>query len=395
MAIESAYYLPSSAADLVVQASFVDAAEVALDAHFDYLFLRFPLAGSDDPEAAEAEPIPVARLGSAELVFENHGLWQALEPMLTAQLGDLNALPQMVQMGAGELLSDGGTRTPTPEETAFADNLAAEIGRFLADRDRIVVTAAPEDGGVLLTEEMMASPGALIAALDPVVSATPSAYRALVAPAELEAALAGSDTLPPETRLRVGEALVTGIGAPRAPEAGRALLAPLAEAWNAPAALLSARAAKAAGDPQGAYAMALRAMAGGEAGAIALADALEPGLPLVAVLAAQNDALEWPGAAESQAAAEQLIAAGDVAGMRRRAYATAAGSSRPRNYAHAYYWASLAAAAGDRGAASLRQRLDDRFAGQEGWREAADGSANAALETWTGGLGKTLAAGVR
>ena len=136
-------------------------------------------------------------------------------------------------------------------------------------------------------------------------------------------------------------------------------------------------------------------MTGGEAGAIALADSIEATLPLVVVLAAQNEALEWPGAAEAQAAAEQLIAAGDVAGMRRRAYATATGSLRPRNYPHAYYWASLAAAAGDRGAASLRQRLDDRFAGQEGWREAAEGSATAALETWSGGLGETIAARVR
>ena len=100
---------------------------------------------------------------------------------------------------------------------------------------------------MLLTEEMMTSPGALIAALDPVVSATPRAFREMIAPADLSAALAGGDALPPETRLRVGEALVTGIGAPRAVEVGRALLAPLAEVWNAPAALLTARAAQAAG----------------------------------------------------------------------------------------------------------------------------------------------------
>ncbi len=63
--------------------------------------------------------------------------------MMTMQMGDLNAVPQMVQMGVGELLTDGGTRTPTPDETAFVQNLAAEIDRFLADRDRIVITAAP------------------------------------------------------------------------------------------------------------------------------------------------------------------------------------------------------------------------------------------------------------
>ncbi len=219
----------------------------------------------------------------------------------------------------------------------------------------------------------------------------------MIAPADLEAALAGGDALDPELRLRVGRALVTGIGAPRSIDAGWALLAPLADQWNASAALLAGQASQDAGDPQTAYAMALRAMAsGGEPGAIALADELEPALPLIAVLAAQAETTgAWPGAADAQAAADQLIAAGDVAGMRRRAYDAATGRDRPRDYADAYFWASLAAAAGDRGAASLRQRLDNRFAGQEGWREVAEGRAAAALETWTGGLGQTIAARIR
>ncbi len=74
MAIDLAYDLPSSAADLVLQASVVDAAEIALTAHFDYLFLRFPTTDSASLESGEARPVPVARLGSAELVVENNGL---------------------------------------------------------------------------------------------------------------------------------------------------------------------------------------------------------------------------------------------------------------------------------------------------------------------------------
>jgi hypothetical protein len=218
----------------------------------------------------------------------------------------------------------------------------------------------------------------------------------MVAPDELAAALTGGDALDPAARLRVGEALVTGVGAPRAIGPGLTLLMPLAEQWNAPAALATARAAQSNEDAQTAYVMALRAMAGGETGAIGLADEVEPKLPLIVVLGAQAEAAgAWPGAAAAQAEAQQLIAAGDVAGMRRRAYASATGRDRPRNYGDAYYWASLAAAAGDRGAASLRQRLDARFAGQEGWRDVSDGSATAALETWTGGLGQTIAARIK
>jgi hypothetical protein len=417
MAIDLAYHLPSSAADMVVQASVEQAAEVSLTAHFDYLWFRFPVtgavsgavsdavsgaepgaeSGATDPEMAPAEAVPVARLGSAELVIENAGLWQRLEPMLAAQMGgDLSMLPQMVQMTAAEFFTDGGTRTPSPEEAAFVENLASEVGRFLADRDRIVVTAAPRDGSVLLTQETMGSPGALIAALHPVVSAAPRAYREMIAPADLETALAGGDGLDPELRLRVGRALVTGIGAPRAIDAGWALLAPLADQWNPSAALLAGEASRDAGDPQTAYSMALRAMSGGEPGAIALADELEPTLPLVAVLAAQAEAAgAWPGAADAQATAAEVIGKGDVGAMRRRAYAAATGHDRPRDYAEAYFCASLAAAAGDRGAASLRKRLDDRFAGQEGWRDVAQARADAALETWTSGLGQTIAARIR
>ncbi len=397
IAIDLAYDLPSSAADMVVQASVEQAAEVSLTAHFDYLWFRFPVAEATDSEMAEANPIPVARLGSAELVIENAGLWDRLETMVSAQMGgDLSALPQMVQMSASELFTGGGMRPSTPEEDAFVANLADQIGRFVENRDRIVLTVAPQDGSVLLTQELIDSPGALIAALHPVVSAAPRAYREMIAPADLEAALAGGDELDPELRLRVGQALVTGVGAPRAVDAGWQLLAPLADQWNAAAALMAGKASQSAGDPQVAYAMALRAMAGGEARAGALADEVEAMLPLIAVLGAQAEAASaWPGAADAQATADQLLAAGDVAGMRRRAYAAATGRDRPRDYAEAYYWASLAAAAGDRGAASLRQRLDDRFAGQDGWREVADTRSAAALETWTGGLAQTIAARMR
>lgn len=394
-AIDTEYDIPSSSADMVVSAAVADAADISLTAQFDYVWFRLPVIDSSDPEAAAADAVPVARLGSAELVVENRGLWQALEPMLAEQMGDLSAIPQMVEMMLGGALSQGGERTPTPEETAFVDQLTAEVARFIENKDRLVITAAPEDGSVLLTEELMSSPEALIAALDPVVSSVPAAYRAMISPADLAAAMGGGD-LDDATRLRVGEALVTGVGAPRSVETGRTLLAPLADRWDARAALLSARADRAAGDMQAAYAMALRAMAGGEAAAIGLADELEAEMPLVAVLSAQAEAAAGrPGADQAGAEADALVANGDIAGMRRRANAAATGRNRPRDYAEAYYWASLAAAAGDRGADVLRDRLDTRFAGQEGWRETAAAEATKALETWTGGLAETIAARVQ
>jgi hypothetical protein len=394
VAIDLDYHIPSSSADLALSASVANAAEIGLTAHFDYLWFRVPVTDPSDPAAATADAVPVARLGRAELILRNDGLFEALEPMIAEQFGgDLSAIPQNVQMSLGEALTEGGTRTPTAEETAFVDELATGLARFIENRDRIVITVEPEGGSVLLTEEMTGSPAALIAALDPVVSAVPSAFRRMIAPAELAAALSGGATLDDETRLRVGEALVTGVGAPRAVAAGRALLAPLAEDWDPRAALLTASADREAGDPQAAYSMALRAMAGGESAAIGLADELEAELPLVVVLNAQADIGDgWPGADEAVAEADRLISEGDVAGIRERAQAAALGRDRPRDYAEAYFWASLAAAAGDRRAAALRERLDARFAGQNGWAETVAAQQANALETWTGGLAETIAA---
>jgi hypothetical protein len=106
----------------------------------------------------------------------------------------------------------------------------------------------------------------------------------------------------------------------------------------------------------------------------------------------------WPGAAARQAADQALIEAADIGAVRERAHAAALGKGGPRSYADAYYWASLAAAAGDRSAAGLRERLDRRFARAEGaardaWRVDSQAAAAGAIETWTsGGLGGRVAA---
>src|SRR5690606_31908389 len=120
--IDIDYHIPSSSAGLAVSASVAGAAEVALSADFDYFWFRVPISDSADPGAAAAGTVPVARLAEAELVIENHGLWQALEPMLTEQMGgDLSAIPQLVQMMLGQALTEGGARNPTPQETAFVE----------------------------------------------------------------------------------------------------------------------------------------------------------------------------------------------------------------------------------------------------------------------------------
>jgi len=396
--IRVGYDLPSAEAELEVNASIADAGELNLTAFFDYLSVR-----TGDLEALEAgemspEMGPVARLHSAELSFDNRGVWERVKPFLESQFeGDLSVVPLMVSEMMRQALADPATG-PSPEVNALADNVSGEIARFLNAQDRVVIIAEPE-GGVLLREELFDDPAAMIAAFQPRVAAVSGTRASILAPEQLSAALGGGGGLDDAGRLAAGRALITGVGAPKAPAEGRALLAPLAQAGNPAAAALVAEAMAAAGETRAAYAMALRAAAGGAPGAIGLVDTLEGQLGVGDLLAAQSEVMSgWSGNGawgESIAAAQ---ASGDVLGLRSLAFDASVGHEMPRNYPEAYFLASLAAAAGDRGAAALRDRLDARFtddagAAEPAWSSASGTAASRALAAWTdGGLAARLTA---
>ncbi|MEM0987518.1 MAG: hypothetical protein AAGK00_01460 [Pseudomonadota bacterium] len=382
VSIDIAYDLPSSAADINVIAAIEDAADLTISAGFNYLWFRLPMDGGGDPT-------PVAFLGSAEVTLENRGLWERLEPMVGQQVGDVNQLPGMIQGMLGQML--GGT----PEGQAFVQNLATEVGRFVQDKDRLVITAAPE-GGVYLGPDTFGSPDDIIAILQPQVSGAPAAYRAIVSPADLAAALQGGAGMDDATKLSVGRALMTGVGAPRSLSDGEALLTPLVEAWNAEAALIMADALSQAGPSLEAYAAAMVATAGGESRAIGIADRLEADMRTQEILDAQEGIGEqWPELESYRAEIMAAIEAGDVSAIRKAAHAAAVGRGVPRSYMVAYLLSSLASAAGDQGAANLRKRLDQRFGGDAVWRTAADEAASEALAIWTEGMGAAIAARVR
>ncbi len=395
VSIDTAFQFGSSAADITLHAAVKDAAVLNATAAFDYVWLTGVIPEPDNPSG---EPYPVALLNQAEIAIENKGLFERLEPMLAGQLGDINEAPSVVQSILMEAVSDG-VNPPGEREIAFVNNVAEEVGRFVQNRDRLVISVSPPEG-VWLEEEVFQSPATAIAALNPTVSRAPLVSRALIGAAELAAAIGGdAGELDEETRLRVGEALLTGIGAPRSILHGEALLEPLAENWNASAALLLAEALSTDGADGDAYAMALRAAAGGETRGMTLADSLEERMGAQAVLSTQAEAsADWPGAEARIAADQEILNGADVAAMRERAHAAALGRSVPRSYADAYFWASLAAAAGDRSSAGLRARLDKRFPQAEGedrdaWRGVSLASAQTAITVWTeGGLGARIAA---
>ncbi|MGF1446500.1 MAG: hypothetical protein ACFBRM_09905 [Pikeienuella sp.] len=387
VAMNIGYHVPSSGASLLVSADIAEAADVTVAAEFSYFWFTGLLEG-DDPE-------PVAYLSEAEVAIENAGIWERVSPMLAGQFGDLNALPQMVGPMLGQMLAQPGAAMG-PGEQAFIENISAELARFVQNGDRIVLSLAPSDP-LLLDGNTFETPQAAIAALQPRISGAPLAISRMVAPETLRAALDGGDALDEATRLAVGEALITGLGAPRTPAAGIALLRPMAEAWNAEAAALLAPALAETGELTGAYQMALRALAGDVPGAKGIADELEIRLTTDEILAAQDQArAAWPSQTAAVAAVEAAEQAGDLAALRRLAFDMSTGRSRPRDYAQAFGLATLAAAGGDRGAAALRDRIDSKFsepatgARDAAWAAAAGAAEASAQASWTGGLAERV-----
>ncbi|MEM6971988.1 MAG: hypothetical protein AAF577_04210 [Pseudomonadota bacterium] len=378
--ITASYDAPSAGMSLLVEASVADAVALTVSADFDYLAPRAGGGGNfDDPEAVVEDAIPSAVLGAAEVVIENRGLFETLRPMLEAQMGDLQAIPALAQAGALQAFGEGGTRDVTFAERAFADALAEALTAFIEEPTLLVLASDPEPG-VRLTEAMFESPASIIGALQPTIGNRPLARGAILDPSLITAAMKAPDTLSPEDRRSLGIALVTGAGAPRDPALGIQMLEPLALEGDAAAAEAMALALSADGRIDDAYAAALAALAAGNTAVIGLADRLEGALPLDTVLNVQASA------GFDEALRADILAAvttGDVSALRRFAEAHDTGIGAPRNVVAALTLATAAAAGGDRAAASLMRRIENRYRARP---EDADAYARLRTEASAGAM---------
>lgn len=155
-----------------------------------------------------------------------------------------------------------------------------------------------------------------------------------------------------------------------------------------------AKAYQAVGQNEDAYRMALVATASGERGGAAVADELELRMPLVEIIDLQDEVSgDWPGTAGFETAINAAVADGDFRAIAGHARAAAAGRDVPRSFGTAYMLATLAAAAGDLGAARLRDRLNRRFGGDVHWRSASGEASDEAMAFWIdGGMGAAVVA---
>ena len=370
----------------------LDSPQVALldgSAHFSYLAANATPGDTGDTVAAY--------LTDASLTIVNQGGWERVKNLLPPDMSG-PALATGVTVGLTQVIGEATAaadttagRTPdqtlTEEQKTFVLQAGHQVARFMTAKDQIVIETTLPDSEVRLTSTFFDDPRAAFHDLRPTVQAHSDAKAPLIEAAMMTRALAGDADTSDDQRLAVGTALITGTGAPKSVEKGRALLEPLAQAGNTQAALTLAR-ALAESDPAAAYHQALVAAAAGEDGATAVLDGLEETLDTGALLDAQGVLAGVSALSDADFAS--------VSALRTAALARMTGETETRSYPLAWFWASLAAAAGDPAATDLRDSIDRRMhlhgpAADAAWAAARAPMEVAALHEWvTRDLGTTF-----
>ncbi len=370
MTIDMDYGMPSSDALVRIFADVDGVATFDLSADFSYFWFD----GRDDME----EPDPVWFLDTATLSVENKGLWDALSGILPPPLTGENSGPAMREMVVSGM-TGGAPEAPSPAMNAFLDSLEQVWPQFVANPERLVLETGFEGDVYIDFEAIDDDPDEIFVLFEPKLALAPARVSAAVPVALLGQATgdAAAD-LSDADKATVGEALLTGVGAPRNVSAGVALLEPLAEAGDAGIALLLAKALEAR-DPDAAYEWALKAGAGGEAGATALLDKLENTLDFATVLSLQDSV---SGADSLPSDALQSLGA-----IREQAAMRLSGRGAARSYGIAAMYAMLASAAGDPEAADMLTEIDElvRLGGDAAaaaWSGTEARYSDLAMEVW-------------
>ena len=367
------YRMNSSAMRTSIHATLPNLAAVTADLDFAYVAVR---EDRDDPVVLE--------LRHAAVMLDDMGLWQKAKKSMLPEITQPDVAAQTAAAGLTELFAimnpppkSGAQPQLDSAQAAFVQSAAAQVRQFVAKPGTLMIeTVLPQP--VRLDEQTLNDPARLFAMMQPVVSGRPATRHQIVPAAQLRAALTAPANLSNADKLRIGQALVLGIGAPRALAVGQALLTPLADAGDDEAALALAVSLQAT-DPEAAYRFALKVGTGETSG---LMDRLEQSLTTPQVLALQSTALA--------AAAATIPSPHDfvpVTRVRAQALAHLRGSGAVRSYARAYYWALLGKAAGDQAAASIADEIETRMrhrgpAAATAWQAAADQARTDALAHW-------------
>ena len=372
-----AFVADAPTADYAVTASIAVEGAGTLDLTADLLGFHIlaPLDAAEGRLGVPAEtgtksgtPEVAGRLRAGSFSFRDAGLIAALYDVVGRSQGmspDQARGTAAMMAGIGVASLTSALEGPAgPDLRAKTAEWSATVQAFLRDPKRLTVTLDPPQPFDLSILNDHGLTAADILSLDPGVVSGPDQRIALVDPAGVAAAPGGPTT---ET-LPAAKAFIDGIGVPQDLTRGVALtLSPAAEGNRVAIALLSRAVAL---DPgvaiaqdqlRGAYVALLLAGADGLLAEGGSADALRDRLSPEEIATAEDDALtRWRETAsgKTQHAAELAAFEGrDWPAIRSFAYAYWEGTAMPRNAMRAYGWASIAAAGGDRIAASLRDDL--------------------------------------
>lgn len=353
----------------------------------NFAALDFSASGMILPRLERGRPgEPAFRVMRAVASLKDKGGWNTVSAILPPNLRDPQTIRDIGTEAVTQFLSNNGQRSVTAVERNFVGELMARVEAFVSDPGEITLEARLPETGIVIEPELYDSePQALIAALALEARSTPLQRSRILSGASL-AALQDPANLSAGDRLKLGRALLEGNGVPQTPSLVPELLEPLTlTAENgAEASALVARALLGT-DAAAAYPYALRAAAWGSDSTVSLLDRLENQMTTTAVLDAQASN---PAALAS--VSEVLGDASDPRLLRAMALAHFSGAGQPRSYARAYYFALLAEAAGDIGATTLKEEIEDRFsvrgdAVAQAWRRLSNEVQAQALQDWIAG----------
>ncbi|KQT64355.1 MULTISPECIES: hypothetical protein [unclassified Aureimonas] len=322
------------------------------------------LAGDPSSESPPAEgPTLVGRLQGATIAFDDAGLAEAAFAFAKeAENLSRQEIQGLAAAGIGPVVASLFQDLPggaSPELQRRAAGWSSELQAFLADPRHLEIVLRPKTPVPLAELQKGPVTAALIESLDPTVSRRPVDAPLLVDPA---APAAPGDGVPMSRRL------VEGLGVPQDIKAGvrlalgDALLGDQAAVDVAVRGIVldpdAAIGLKDATDP---YALILLAKARGVDVPERVLKVFADRLPAETLAAGEDKAQsQWARSDAGQAAAERLDAAlkgRDWITVRKAAFDHYEGDRVPRNLTEAYALADVAAAGGDRIAATLRDQL--------------------------------------
>ena len=361
------YDFASGGAKFDISANLKKIAAIELFVDADYVSLRM------DPNTEE--PRPAVDLNMAHLTIDDRGGWAVVTQFMPREIQTSEALQQIVARAVASALTEANGLT-APQLSEAQQRFTAEAGdlatAFITGERRIVLSTAIANAPLRLDEANASEFQPLFDSLSPTLTAHAPQLTTVMPVAELQAAMNGE--ILPNNALEMGRAMLTGVGAPRNINAGLSMLARASRADDADAAYLVAK-PLAIKEPATAYGHALRAAAAQVPGAMAVLELAERGTPYEAMIKLQNDAGAGPDPALYDSVIEMRLAA--------RGFLN--GIGHYRSYRGAYYWASMAAAAGDTTGANIRDEIEElmRLRGDEAaWSKEVETLENGVLRDW-------------